>query len=199
MLGVSHIGIVTTVGPALTRLPASIATIAFAAARMTQAFKKQGISRDTIPFRAPFAPWVQYFSSFFCSVIILFSGFSVFLKGNWSTSDFFANYISEFGSKRLVSCKAHANEPLFAGLFLYIVPYIGYKIIKKTKVSLDSVSPQMFRTGLLTRSVWRQCSTSGAPMPTFSAVDCDPRKSSRKSLAHRWLDESLTDCSRRWL
>ncbi|KAH8089362.1 putative amino acid permease [Filobasidium floriforme] len=88
------------------------ATIAYAAARMSQAFKKQGISRDTIPFRAPLSPWVQYFSSFFCSVIILFSGFSVFLNGNWSTSDFFANYIS---------------------LFLYIAPYIGYKIIKKTK------------------------------------------------------------------
>lgn len=80
---------------------------------MTQAFKKQGVSRDTIPFRAPFSPWVQYFSSFFCAVIIVFSGFSVFIKGNWSTADFFANYIS---------------------LFLYIVPCIGYKLIKRTKV-----------------------------------------------------------------
>ena len=65
---------------------------------MSQAFKRQGISRSTIPFRAPLSPWVQYFSSFFCSVIILFSGFSVFLNGNWSTSDFFANYISESSS-----------------------------------------------------------------------------------------------------
>jgi amino acid transporter len=72
------------------------ATIAFASARMTQAFKKQNISRkNTLAFRAPLSPWFQYFSSLFCAIIIVFSGFSVFINGNWSTASFFANYISE--------------------------------------------------------------------------------------------------------
>jgi hypothetical protein len=107
----------------LTRTPNLAATIAYAAARMSQAFKKQGISRDTIPFRAPLSPWVQYFSSFFCSVIILFSGFSVFLNGNWSTSDFFANYISESSSVSLGGTVADVISRLYRSFPLYRAVY----------------------------------------------------------------------------
>jgi amino acid transporter len=58
-------------------------------------FKRQGISTDTLNFKAPLSPYFQFGSFLLCAIIILFSGFAVFIKGNWSTADFFASYISE--------------------------------------------------------------------------------------------------------
>lgn len=71
--------------------------LALAAARMRQAFIKQGIPLESMPFKAPGSPWVQYTSFLLCAIIIICSGFPVFIKGNWNTADFFASYISESG------------------------------------------------------------------------------------------------------
>ncbi|GHJ89594.1 hypothetical protein NliqN6_5996 [Naganishia liquefaciens] len=86
--------------------------LAFSAARMRQAFIKQGISPDSMPFKAPGSPWVQYLSALLCAIIILFSGFPVFIKGNWDTATFFASYIS---------------------LGILIVPWLGYKLVRRSK------------------------------------------------------------------
>jgi len=63
--------------------------------RFHKALKVQGISRDSLPWKGPFQPYAAYFATIFCAIITLFSGFAIFLKGNWSTSDFFAAYVSE--------------------------------------------------------------------------------------------------------
>lgn len=68
---------------------------------MRQAFIKQGIPLESMPFKAPGSPWVQYTSFLLCAIIIICSGFPVFIKGNWNTADFFASYISE--SSRLLA------------------------------------------------------------------------------------------------
>jgi amino acid permease len=70
--------------------------IAFASARMRQAFKKQQVPLTSMPFKAPGSPWVQFTSALLCAIIIVCSGFPVFIKGNWNTADFFASYISEY-------------------------------------------------------------------------------------------------------
>lgn len=62
--------------------------------RAYAAFKAQGISRDTIPWKSPLQPYAAWFGMIVSFVIVLFSGFSVFIRGNWDTSSFFANYIS---------------------------------------------------------------------------------------------------------
>ncbi|KAI5449774.1 hypothetical protein NCC49_004064 [Naganishia albida] len=85
--------------------------LALAAARMRQAFIKQGIPLESMPFKAPGSPWVQYTSFLLCAIIIVCSGFPVFIKGNWNTADFFASYIS---------------------LGILIVPWVGFKIVKRT-------------------------------------------------------------------
>ncbi|KAJ9123202.1 hypothetical protein QFC22_001395 [Naganishia vaughanmartiniae] len=85
--------------------------IAFASARMRQAFKTQGVPLASMPFKAPGSPWVQFTSALLCAIIILCSGFPVFIKGNWDTASFFASYIS---------------------LGILIVPWIGYKIFKRS-------------------------------------------------------------------
>ncbi|TYJ54809.1 hypothetical protein B9479_004480 [Cryptococcus floricola] len=92
--------------------------------RFYYGLKKQGLSRDEFPYRAPFQPYLSWYGFLFFSVIILFNGFTVFLKGNWDTSTFIAAYIT---------------LPIFA------VCWIGWKVVKKTKmVPLDQID---FHTG----------------------------------------------------
>ncbi|ODN90161.1 AAT family amino acid transporter [Cryptococcus wingfieldii CBS 7118] len=92
--------------------------------RFYYGLKKQGLTRDEFPYRAPLQPYLSWYGFLFFSVIILFNGFTVFLKGNWDTSSFVAAYIT---------------LPIFA------VCWIGWKVVKKTKmVPLDQID---FHTG----------------------------------------------------
>ncbi|KAG8691401.1 hypothetical protein FRC11_004401 [Ceratobasidium sp. 423] len=61
--------------------------------RMYYGLKKQGISRDDFPYKAPFQPYASWFGAFFLFLVTLFSGFTVFLRGNWDTSTFISAYI----------------------------------------------------------------------------------------------------------
>jgi len=79
--------------------------------------KRQGIDRSLHPFVAPFQPWLSYFGLVMVILVIIFNGYTVFLAGNWNTSDFFVDYITVL---------------IFAILFVF------WKLYKKTKfVSLD--------------------------------------------------------------
>ena len=49
---------------------------------------------DRIKFRKPFQRIFAYFSGCFFVILSLTNGYAVFTKGNWSVSDFFANYIT---------------------------------------------------------------------------------------------------------
>lgn len=79
--------------------------------RFMRVLASRGIPRSTLPYVAPLQPWLSYFALFFNVLIVLTSGFKVFI--NWNTSDFFASYIS---------------------LILFVVLYIGHKLIFRTKV-----------------------------------------------------------------
>jgi len=56
-------------------------------------FRCAGISRDSLPFKAPGQPYLSYFSLIMLILITLFNGYSVFLDGNWNVSDFIIAYI----------------------------------------------------------------------------------------------------------
>jgi amino acid transporter len=71
-----------------------------------KAMKAQNIPRDTLPFIAPFQPYLAYYGLFFNVLITLTQGFTVFM--DWKTSDFFVAYIS---------------------LIIFAACYLGYKII----------------------------------------------------------------------
>lgn len=49
---------------------------------------------ERVPFRKPFQKFCAYLSCGFFTVLSLTNGYSVFTKGNWNVSDFFANYIT---------------------------------------------------------------------------------------------------------
>lgn len=96
--------------------------------RFFYACKVQNLDRDTLPFKGPFQPYLAWTGTISTSVIILFSGFYVFLDGNWSVSSFITAYI---------------GAPLF-GVF-----YLGYKIVRKTSIiPLDKIDLHTGRADL---------------------------------------------------
>lgn len=88
------------------------ATLCFSYLRFYAAMKAQNVSRDSLPWKGPFQPFTAWFGFIGSTIITLICGFPVFLKGNWSTSDFVANYI---------------------GIPIFIVPIIVWKIVHKTQ------------------------------------------------------------------
>ncbi|KAI1336953.1 amino acid permease/ SLC12A domain-containing protein [Xylariaceae sp. FL0016] len=78
--------------------------------RFMNVLKARGFSRDDLPYKAPFQPFLAVFGLFFCVLILLTNGFTVFIE--WSTSDFFAAYTS---------------------LILFVVLFVGHKVIFQTK------------------------------------------------------------------
>lgn len=77
---------------------------------LVRALRSRGISRDSLAFKAPFQPYLTIYGIFFCVLITITNGFTVFIQ--WSTSDFFAAYIS---------------------LILFVVLYIGHKVVFRTR------------------------------------------------------------------
>ncbi|PYH98467.1 amino acid permease [Aspergillus ellipticus CBS 707.79] len=96
------------------------ATLSFCYIRFHAAMKAQGISRDTIPWKGPFQPYTAWVGFIGSTIITLVAGFPVFLKGNWSTSNFFASYV---------------------GIPIFVVPIILWKFFKRTKVSIPHIFP----------------------------------------------------------
>ncbi|SMR51379.1 unnamed protein product [Zymoseptoria tritici ST99CH_1E4] len=90
------------------------ATLCFTYIRFFRGLKAQNISRDSLPWKGPFQPYTAWFGFIGSVIITLVAGFPVFLKGNWSTSNFVASYV---------------------GIPIFIVPIIGWKLWHRTKLA----------------------------------------------------------------
>jgi amino acid permease len=95
------------------------ATLSFCYIRFHAAMKAQGVSRDTLPWKAPLQPYAAWVGFIGSTIITLIAGFPVFLKGNWNTSDFVASYV---------------------GIPIFIVPILAWKLWHNTKVSTSKNS-----------------------------------------------------------
>lgn len=93
-------------------------------ARFYHGLKFHQIPRSTLPYVAPFQPYLTYFGLFFLSLVLLFAGFTVFLNGQWNTSTFVTTYIC---------------------IPMYLVMWLGWKFWHKTK--FVSLSEMDFDTG----------------------------------------------------
>ncbi|GAA5833915.1 hypothetical protein JCM3766R1_002468 [Sporobolomyces carnicolor] len=102
--------------------------------RFDRARRAQGIPRSALPYQGRFLPYLAWYGFITSWIIALVSGFSVFLKGNWSVSNFFAAYIS---------------------VAIYIALYLGWKLWHKTKliplvdIDLDSGRGAILADGAL--------------------------------------------------
>ncbi|WVR08716.1 hypothetical protein IAU60_005774 [Kwoniella sp. DSM 27419] len=92
--------------------------------RFYYGLKKQGRSRDDFPYRAPLQPYLSWYGFIFLTLVMLFNGFPVFLRGNWNVSSFFTAYVS---------------------LLLFALCYGGWKIYHRT--SLVELSQIDFDSG----------------------------------------------------
>lgn len=86
-------------------------SICIAYLRFRSALLAQGVHRDTLIFKSPFQPYTAWFALIYFSIIILFNGFAVFTRGNWSVTNFLTAYI---------------GMPIFFGLYAF------WKILKRS-------------------------------------------------------------------
>ncbi|KPI34986.1 Arginine permease [Cyphellophora attinorum] len=75
-----------------------------------KALKAQGISRDSLPYKAMWQPWFSWYGVGFNVLIILTQGFTSFMP--WNTSDFFIAYVS---------------------VMLFVVLFVGHKLVTRSK------------------------------------------------------------------
>ncbi|OQE23640.1 hypothetical protein PENSTE_c008G07284 [Penicillium steckii] len=88
-------------------------SIAVTYIRFYHGLRHHGQSRDSLPFKSPFQPYLAYFALIFSATVAFFNGFDAFFPGHFSAQSFVPPYI---------------DIPIFATLFL------GYKFIKGTKM-----------------------------------------------------------------
>ncbi len=78
----------------------------------TRALKAQGVSKSTLAYTAPMQSWAPYLALALCIIVAFIKNFTAFLNG-FHYKSFITGYI---------------------GLPVYAIAYIGYKIIKKSKI-----------------------------------------------------------------
>ncbi|KAK1239843.1 hypothetical protein MKX08_007285 [Trichoderma sp. CBMAI-0020] len=81
--------------------------------RFYAGLKSQGYSRDALPYKSPLQPYVSWATMFVVSLVILFSGFDVFVKDNFTAAGFLTCYLN---------------------IAIFIAIYIFFKICFKSKV-----------------------------------------------------------------
>ncbi|KAI1194534.1 AAT family amino acid transporter [Nemania serpens] len=81
--------------------------------RFYHGLRHNGISRDSLPYKAPLQPFLAYFALCFCVVVAFFNGFDAFFPGKFSAKTFVPPYV---------------DVPIFLALFL------GYKLVRKTRL-----------------------------------------------------------------
>lgn len=99
--------------------------------RFYKAMKAQDISRETLVWRGVLQPYCAWFALVFCMIVCTFKGFRVFMKGQWNGPDFVAAYISE--------SQVPATPNI--GFVVYIIPYVGYRLFKKSPVGGIALAP----------------------------------------------------------
>ncbi|CAI7577447.1 unnamed protein product [Penicillium bialowiezense] len=89
--------------------------------RFYACLKKQGYSRDELPYRTPFQPYTAWASLFMVVMIVLTSGFDVFTKGNFTASGFLTSYL---------------NIAIFAALYIFFKFFLKSKVVPLDEIDI---------------------------------------------------------------
>ncbi|KAI0274681.1 amino acid permease [Gloeopeniophorella convolvens] len=137
--------------------------------------KAQGIDRKKLPFSSPLQPFAAWYAAISCVVICFlsqFSGWSVFLKGEWDTATFVTNYLP---------------------LALFPIFYIGSKIWTRTPA--QKASEMDFYSGLA--EIEADCYDEPPPRNKFEAfwqwlkpVDLEELLCERKMHVVQWWNKA---------
>ncbi|KAI9734258.1 MAG: hypothetical protein M1834_002362 [Cirrosporium novae-zelandiae] len=91
----------------------NFAVMAFTFTRFMKACEAQGLSRDTLPYKGRFQPYLAWYAFTGTFIMAFVGGYTVFLEGQWDVPTFFFSYT-------------------MIGVFPLL--YIGWKVVKKTKI-----------------------------------------------------------------
>ncbi|BEJ11009.1 hypothetical protein CspHIS471_0104310 [Cutaneotrichosporon sp. HIS471] len=87
---------------------------------MMKGLRAQGISRDTLPYKAPFQPYLTYFALSFTILLTIFKGFDAFIHSPHATKN------KTFDYKSFIT---H-----YIAVPVYVFGFLGYKWRYKTKM-----------------------------------------------------------------
>lgn len=118
----------TTISNIFTWWSILIASLCF-----RRACKAQGVSRDDLPYKAPYQPYTTWAGLIFFSIILLFNGWEVFTKGNWNAGTFVTDYV---------------GIPIYFGLYLF------WKILKRTSFVKPSEADLWTGKAAIDEEVW---------------------------------------------
>jgi len=85
--------------------------IAYCHIRFMKALKAHGMTREDLPYRAPFQPWGSWFALIATAIITLFKGFDTFIP--FKSDTFVTSYI---------------------GIPIFLVLWLGYRILYRSKL-----------------------------------------------------------------
>ena len=66
--------------------------MSFTFIRFKKACDAQGLSRDSLPYKGRFQPYLAWYALTGCFVMTFVGGYTVFLPGQWSIPTFFFSY-----------------------------------------------------------------------------------------------------------
>ncbi|KKA31070.1 hypothetical protein TD95_002564 [Thielaviopsis punctulata] len=89
--------------------------------RFLRALKAQGYSREDLYYQGPLQPYLSYFALVVVFLVVIFNGWDVFVKGNFTASGFFAAYV---------------NIGIFAVLYLFFKVQLKSRMIPLAEVDL---------------------------------------------------------------
>lgn len=55
--------------------------------------RAQGLDRREFAYRAPLQPYLSFYALGMILIVLIFSKYTVFLKGHWNTADFITSYL----------------------------------------------------------------------------------------------------------
>lgn len=90
----------------------NFSVITFTYIRFKKALEVQGISRDSLPYKGRFQPYIAWYALTATFIMAFVGGYTVFLPGNWDVPTFLFSY---------------TMIGVFPALF------VGWKVIKRTK------------------------------------------------------------------
>ncbi|OTA07346.1 Amino acid permease [Trichoderma parareesei] len=91
--------------------------------RFYTGLRKQGFSRDLLPYKSPLQPYVSWATLFVVSLIIVFSGFDVFVKGHFTAAGFLTCYL---------------NVGIFIALYVFFKIFLKSKVISTTEIDFET-------------------------------------------------------------
>jgi amino acid transporter len=105
--------------------------------RFMKALKVQGISRDELPYKTPFQPYISYFGLVITLIVAFFKGFDAFtIKFNHKTfiSTSPSSSFPFFRFSQVVVLTPPFSTAHYILVPVFVICYFGYKFVYKTRV-----------------------------------------------------------------